>query len=175
MTEQLESQLRAALLRIAREVNDATAAGSEEQDDELAAEWDRLCPHPAGTDILFWPNEVGLCAVDELGTFEMSPEAMVDFAMSWEPQVVAMEVVERSGGESVGYYLYQLKAPQAPATQVATTLDTKVEKGKVVAVALKGVKLDDGTTVEPTFEHRVFSCGKMLGQTTEQVGTRLDK
>jgi hypothetical protein len=145
----------------------------EQEYDALVEEWDTLCPHPGGTDILFWPNELGLCRADELGTFEMSAEEMVDYALSWQPRVVAMQVTQRSGGESVGYYLYKLEAPGTPRTQVVTSLGTAYARGAVVAVALKGVRLSDGSRVETTFEFGPMSCGKILGVTDRAVGSCL--
>jgi hypothetical protein len=171
-----DDSVRARLLLIARSIAEPNHLPPPEKEyDSLVDEWARLCPHPGGTDIIFWPNAVGLCLDEEVGRFQMSPEAMVDFAMSWEPRVVAMRIKQRSGGESVGYYLYQLEAPDTPKTQVATSLENKLETGAVVAVALKGAELPDGTVVEATFEHRVFSCGRILGATSSQLGTRLDR
>lgn len=165
---------RLALLRIARLTDDPNSQLTEEESGALVDEWDRLCPHPGGNGILFWPNELGLCCQDELGTFVMSPEAMAEYALNWEPRVVAMQVIERSGGESVGYYIYKLVAPGTPNTQVVTALETAYGKGAILAVALKGVRMKDGSLVERSFEFRVFSCGRILGVTDDAVGTRLE-
>jgi len=147
---------------------------SEEESNALVVKWTALCPHPGGSDIIFWPNELGLCRAEELSTFHMTAEQMVDYAMSWQPRVVAMRVERRSGGGSTGYYLYKLKAPDTPATQIATPLNEKYDSGTTLAVALKGVRLSDGSFVEREFSHGVMSCGKILGAATEPVGTRLD-
>jgi len=170
-----ESELRDALLRIVRTLSDYANFPTEEESDALVKEWAALCPHPGGTDIIFWPNELGLCPDDEVGRFEMSPEAMVDYALNWEPRTVAMQVSQRSGGASVGYYLYKLEAPGTPTTQVATSLATVYEKGAMVAVALKGVRLTDGSVVDTTFEFGVVSCGKIIGISDKLAGSRIVK
>ena len=139
----------------------------------LVEEWANLCPHPSGTDILFYPEKLSPRPSGEIGSDGMSPDDMVDFALAWEPQTLAMKVVERSGGASVGYYLYNLDAPGIPKTQVATSLDTLYEVGTVVVVALKGVRLADGTVVETCFDLGPLSCGRILGITAVPVGTRV--
>lgn len=106
-------------------------------------------------------------------SFEMTPEQMVDYVMAWQPLTVAMRVGQRSGGESVGYYLYRLTAPDTPATQVVTPLDEKYERGDTVAVALKGVRLPDGSVVGTEFTHGPMSCGRIVGVTDKPIGTRL--
>jgi phenylalanyl-tRNA synthetase beta chain len=166
-------ELREELLRIARTL---TAQGndlSEDVYDALVEKWAALCPHPGETDILFWPNELGLCREDEIATFRMPPEDMVQFALSWEPRTVAMRVTERSGGRLAGHHVYQLEAPGTPRTQVAAALEDGYEQGEVVAVALKGSMLDDGTFVETSYEHGVASFGKIIGRTDQPVGTIL--
>lgn len=167
-----DSDLRNTLLRVARELEDHDRPESEYE--ALVDEWTDLCPHPGGTDILFWPNEVGLCTTEEIRSFEMSPEQMVDFAMSWEPRVVAMKIVERIGGNSVGFYSYTLEAPETPKTHVATALDVIYEKGLVLAVALKGVVFPDGSRVDVDFNLNAFSCGRILGVCCESPGTLLN-
>jgi hypothetical protein len=84
-----------------------------------------------------------------------------------------MQIKQRSGGESVGIYFYKLEAPNTPRTQVAMPLQPRYPKGAVVAVALKGVKLRDGATVVTTFELGPFSCGRILGETKEAIGSEL--
>jgi hypothetical protein len=169
---QSKTELRAALLRVARELENHDRPESEY--DALVHEWDELCPHPGGTDILFWPNELGLCKWDEVGTFEMSAEEKVDYALSWEPRVVAMKITRRTGGKSIGYYSYELEAPDTPKTHITTTLDVVYELGTVVAVALKGVRFPDGSRVEKTFDLGAYSCGRVLGVCDKPVGTVLD-
>ena len=168
-----DDERRAALLRIALRLEDAQSPPGEEDQEALVEEWDKLCPHPGGTDVLFWPNELGLCRADEVGTFHMSAQQMVDYAMNWEPRVVAMQVIQRSGGESVGYYLYKLSALDTPRTQVVTPLKSRYEQGAIVAVALKGVQLEDGTRVRTVYKYGAMSCGKIIGPTSEPAGTRV--
>ena len=169
-----DSTLRQTLLRIAKVIGtEQQSRMSEEEVIELVEQWAQLCPHPGGTDILFWPNELGLCKWDEVGTFQMSPEAMVDYALSWEPRTVAMRVSQRTGGGSIGYYCYTLEAPDTPKTQVVTPLDTLYQPGDVLAVALKGVQLSDGTQVTTTYDLGAMSCGKILGPSEHPVGTQL--
>jgi hypothetical protein len=127
------------------------------------------CRHPLESDLIFHPNSVPELPRDR----EPTAEEIVDYDLSWEPRVVAMQVAQRSGGESVGYYIYKLQAPGTPPTQVVTSLDTVYEKGAVLAVALKGVRLEDGSVVETSFEFRAYSCGKLLGPTDQPVGSRI--
>jgi hypothetical protein len=127
------------------------------------------CKHPSGTDLIFWPNLFPELPQDRAPT----AQEIADCALSWEPHVVAMRVTQRSGGKWVGYYLYELEAPDTPPTQVVTSLDTAYEEGAVVAVALKGVRLDDGSVVDTTFGFGSRSCGKILGTTDKPVGSRL--
>lgn len=169
---QTKSDLRDALLRVAHELENHDRPESEY--DALVEEWDALCPHPGGTDILFWPNELGLCKWDEVGSFKMSPEEMVDYALSWQPRVVAMAVTQRSGGDSVGYYSYEFEAAETPKTHVTTSLDVVYEKGAILAVALKGVQFPDGSLVEKNFDAGAYSCGRVLGACDESAGTILD-
>lgn len=147
---------------------------SQSEYDAFVEEWDALCPHPGGTDILFWPNELGLCNWDEVGSFEMSPEELVDYALSWQPRVVAMEVTQRGGGEAIGYYSYKLEAPETPKTHITTSLDVVYGKGTILAVALKGLLFPDGTRVEKSFDLGAYSCGRVLGVCSESAGTILD-
>jgi hypothetical protein len=125
------------------------------------------CKHPSGSDLIFWSNLVPELPQDR----EPTAEEITDCALNWEPRVVAMRVTQRSGGKSVGYYAYTLEAPDTPPTQVVTALDTVYEKGAVVAVALKGVRLGDGSMVSTTFEFGSFSCGKVLGPTDKPIGS----
>lgn len=59
-----QHELRERLLRLARRLCDPEARLSEEEGDDLCRQWDELCPHPCGTDVIFWPNELGLCRRD---------------------------------------------------------------------------------------------------------------
>jgi hypothetical protein len=127
------------------------------------------CRHPSGSDLIYWPNRVPELPQDR----EPTAEEIADVALGWQPRVVAMRISRRSGGESVGYYLYQLEAPNTPPTQVATYLGAAYEKAAVVAVALKGVRLDDGSVVDTTFAFGPMSCGKILGITDKSVGTQI--
>jgi hypothetical protein len=127
------------------------------------------CKHPSESDLIFWPNLVPELPQDR----EPTAQEIADCALNWQPRVVAMRVAQRSGGKSVGYYLYQLEAPGTPPTQVVTSLDTVYEKGAVVAVALKGVQLDDGSVVSTTFEFGPMSCGRLLGATDKPIGSRV--
>lgn len=127
------------------------------------------CKHPAGGGLVYSPDGVpGLPRGRE-----PSAEEIADYALGWEPRVVAMRVAQRSGGTHVPYFVYSLEAPDTPATQVITSVATRYDVGAVVAVALKGVRLDDGSVVAPTFEFGPFSCGRILGPTDRPVGTRI--
>ncbi len=127
--------------------------------------------HPSASDLIYWPNLVPELPQDR----EPTAEEIADCAMNWEPRVVAMKVALRSGGNSVGYYLYKLEAPGIPETQVVAPLDIVYENGAIVAVALKGVRLDDGSLVDTTFEFGAMSCGKILGITHHSIGSRITK
>jgi len=178
MSEQSErpgADIRDELLQIVRSISDKDNRPDEATYDVLIQKWNALCPHPGGTDIIFWPNELGLCRENEVGLFEMSPEEMVDFALNWVPRIVAMQIIQRSGGKSVGYYLYKLIAPDTPKTQVVTSIASMYENGAVVAVALKGVRLEDGSVVDTNFDFGAMLCGKILGITNDSIGSRIDR
>lgn len=173
-SEETRDDLRSAMVEVLRRLLGTEGSlPSEEEEAELLEEWVRLCPHPGGMNIIYWPNLVGLCSDAELGTFVMTPEEMADFAMDWEPRTVAMQITQRIGGSSVGCYQYRLEAPETPTTHVATGLDVQHEIGDVVQVALKGV-LVNGTRVLESFEHGAYSCGRILGYSDAELGTRLD-
>jgi hypothetical protein len=127
------------------------------------------CKHPAETDLISFPNRVPELPHDR----EPTAKEIADCAMGWEPRVVAMQVAERMGGTSVGFYLYRLEAPDTPSTQVVTSLETVYEKGAVVAVALKGELLDDGSVVDTTFDFGPMSCGKILGTSDKAIGSQI--
>jgi hypothetical protein len=151
----------------------------EKEYDELVGAWDRLCPHPGGTNILFWPDQLGLCKSEDLSKFKMSAEEIVEYAMNWEPRIVAMHVIKkgtaRPSKRTKGYHIYNLGAPEVPNTQIVTSLDESYEEGATVAVALKGVQLDDVTVVEREFKFGgPTSIGKILGPTDKIAGTRID-
>jgi hypothetical protein len=131
--------------------------------------FEMYCKHPASSDLIFYPENVPEMPKGRVPT----AEEIADCALSWEPRVVAMRIKQRGGGTHVPYYIYTLEAPDTPETQVVTSVDTPYPKGAVVAVALNGVKLDDGTVVTTSFEFRVFSCGKILGLTDQPVGARI--
>ncbi len=128
------------------------------------------CKHPGESGLIFGQHLIPELPHDR----EATAEEIADCAMNWEPRTVAMEVVERLGGESVGYLIYTLEAPQTPQTQVVTPLDVVYETGTVLAVALKGVELEDGSIVETTYELGAMSCGKILGVTDQPVGNRIE-
>ena len=93
------TDLRQELLGLASAITNGDLHISDSEYDAMVERWAALCPHPAETDILFWPNELGLCRREEVNTFEMSPEEMVEYALNWEPRTVAMRVMERAGGK----------------------------------------------------------------------------
>ena len=143
-------------------------AGGDAHDFYFAL-FELYCKHPESSDLIYYPEAIPELPRDR----EPSAEEIADCALNWEPRVVAMRITQRSGGTHVPYYLYRLEAPATPTTQVVTPVDTRYEKGAVVEVALKGVLLDDGTVVEPTFSLGPYSCGKILGPTDQPVGSRI--
>jgi hypothetical protein len=150
------------------EIVSRALAGGEDRDFYLEL-FLANCRHPSGSDLLFWPD-----LVPELPQRrEPTAQEIADCALGWEPRVVAMRIAQRSGGKSVGCYVYQLEAPGAPPTQVVTSLDTVYEREAVVAVALKGVRLEDGSVVDTTYEFGAMSCGKILGATDRPPGSRI--
>ena len=62
LSELPADKLRDELLSIAYRITNPPPNRSEDDDSELVGRWNELCPHPGGSDILFWPNAVGLCA-----------------------------------------------------------------------------------------------------------------
>jgi hypothetical protein len=167
------AEIRAELLSLVNQITAGSEEQTEDEHSELVGRWNEICPHPGGSDILFWPNELGLCTGENISTFTMTNEEMVDFAINWQPRVVAMKVTQRDGSERTGYYWYHLEAPETPKTRVATPLSVVYQKGDVVAVALRGVRLMDGTRIKTEFSLKVFSCGRILGPTAEVCGTRI--
>ena len=165
--EKPDTKQREELLELVRKIQKNATT-------KLVTEFSKLCPHPGGSDILFWPNHVGLCRDDEISTFTMTAEQIVDFALSWEPATIAMTVAERIGGLAVGYYQYKLTAPDFPPTAVATGTDIEFQAGETVAVALKGVELPDGSFVDVDFQRKCFSCGIILGICDASPGTQLE-
>jgi hypothetical protein len=128
------------------------------------------CKHPAGVNLIYWPSSVPDMPKDRA----LTNEEVADIALSWEPRVVAMQIAERRGGGSVDYYIYTLTAPNTPSAQVVTGLNEKYDVGTVLAVALKGMRLRDGSIVQATYPYRVESCGKILGITGATLGSRLE-
>lgn len=165
-----DRQRRLELLEIATQFFDPGGRVSGSQ--ALANRWSELCPHPGETDLLFWPNLVGLCRDDELSSFQISPSELVEFAMNWEPRAVVMEMTQKIGGASIGYYTYTFEAPGTPETQVSVRpCDDRYELGDTLVVALKGLRLADGTVVAKHFRGGGYSCGELLGTTDQPVGT----
>ena len=160
-----DASLRQTLLHIARQLLEPDLPESEF--DSLTWEWTRLCPHPGGTDILFSPSELGLCQWHEVGSVVLAPEDFVDFALRWEPCAVSMKVTKRAGGHELGRYSYHLVAPNMPSIHAETTLSVIYNAGETLAVALKGLVLPDGSTVDS-------NRGRILGPCTEPLGTRVD-
>jgi hypothetical protein len=60
MSDVAQLDVRSELLRLTKILLNEFHRPQEEYT-KLVNEWDRLRPHPGGTDILFWPDQLGLC------------------------------------------------------------------------------------------------------------------
>ncbi len=69
--------------------------------------------------------------------------------------------------------LYTMEAPQIPAVQIIANLDNVYQVDDVVAVALGGAILKDGTKIKPSKLRGLYSYGMALGQVDVEIGTDL--
>lgn len=69
--------------------------------------------------------------------------------------------------------VYQVEAPGIEPTQVIANKDRVYEVGDVVAAALVGTVLSDGTAIEKAKVRGVLSFGMLLGMVSDPVGTDL--
>ena len=69
--------------------------------------------------------------------------------------------------------VYQVEAPGVESTQVIANKDNVYATGDVVAAALVGTVLSDGTAIEKAKVRGVLSFGMLLGKVTDAPGTDL--
>jgi Colicin immunity protein / pyocin immunity protein len=138
----------------------------EMTDDELQQLMDRfvaLIRHPAGTDLIYYPQQWGVPA-------NASAEEIVNEALSWRPRIVAIRVSyvrphpRRKDLSCVGVEL-----PNGICTQVLSKNNFRV--GDTCVVALSGVRLHRGKVIEHGFVDRIFTAGEILGATDRTPGT----
>lgn len=89
--------------------------------------------------------------------------------------IVACKVVRAEphpNADRLRLYLIEA-APTVEATQIIANLGTVYEAGDVVAAALIGTVLEDGTEIQKMKMRGVLSFGMLLGHTTAAVGTDL--
>ena len=66
-----------------------------------------------------------------------------------------------------------MEAPQVEAVQIIANLDNIYQVGDLVAVALGGAILKDGTKIKPTKLRGLYSYGMALGKVDVEIGTDL--
>jgi len=69
--------------------------------------------------------------------------------------------------------LYTMEAPQIEAVQIIANLDNIYQVGDVIAVALGGAILKDGTKIKPSKLRGLYSYGMALGKVDVEIGTDL--
>jgi len=153
------------LVAIVRSIQ--SGALSEDEVDEAVARFESAVPHPAPSDLIFWPGNWGLPQ-------DATPEAVVATARGWTPRVVALRVVRstptRRGSARC---LVELEGGQFKSVSVVS--ESKVKAGAVVAVALSGVELRDGRRAEHGYVDKAYSMGILLDEVGAEVGSDLTK
>ncbi len=138
---------------------------TEEQLGELVDDFESAIPHPAGTDLLYYPQYWGLGS-------SPTTEEIVHEALGWRPRILAMPVTYvRKHPNNDNLLIYGVELPGRIKTQIVSPLRLTV--GNICSVALSGVRLKDGEEVRHGFIDRVYSAGKILGLTQLQPGTEI--
>jgi hypothetical protein len=119
--------------------------------------------HPAGTDLIYYPQQWGLPA-------DASADMIVSEALSWRPRIVAISVTyvrphpRRKDLSCIGVEL-----PNSICTQVVSTKKYRV--GDICVAALSGVRLHSGKVIEHGFVDKAFTAGEILATTDKAPGT----
>jgi len=130
---------RDELLVLVRRIIDPPDDMDESEHGELLGQFESSIPHPGGTDLLYYPQHWGL-------TGDVSPEDVVDAALSWVPRALVMRVRRvRPHLDDRKLRCYEVVVEGVMQTQVVAAAG--VEEGAAVVVALSGCRLRDGTMV----------------------------
>jgi hypothetical protein len=136
---------------------------TDEQLEQLIEKFVASIRHPAGTDLIYYPQQWGLPA-------DASADRIVSEALSWRPRIVAISVTyirphpRRKDLSCIGVDL-----PNSICTQVVSTKKYRV--GDICVVALSGVRLASGKVIGHGFVDKVFTAGEILGTTDKPPGT----
>ena len=89
---------------------------------------------------------------------------------------IAMKVVSAEQHPNAdALRLYKMEAPQVEAVQIIANLDNVYQADDVVAVALSGAVLKDGTKIKPSKLRGLYSYGMALGKVDVEIGTDLSQ
>ena len=90
--------------------------------------------------------------------------------------VMAMKVVSTEQHPNAdALRLYTMSAPAVETVQVIANLDNVYQIDDVVAIALSGSVLKDGTKIKPSKLRGVYSYGMALGKVDVEIGTDLSE
>ena len=90
--------------------------------------------------------------------------------------VMAMKVVSESQHPNAdALRLYTMSASGQETVQIIANLDNLYQVNNVVAIALTGAVLKDGTKIKPSKLRGVYSYGMALGKVEAEVGTDLSE
>ena len=90
--------------------------------------------------------------------------------------VMAMKVVSAEQHPNAdALRLYTMSAPAVETVQVIANLDNVYQIDDVVAIALSGSVLKDGTKIKPSKLRGVYSYGMALGKVDVEIGTDLSE
>lgn len=152
---------RADLIRLVGSLTDPRT--KPRQIETLAETFADNIPHPAGTDLLFYPENWGLSPTP-------SPEEIVSEALSWRPRIVAMRIEEiRSHPKRTDLYCYGVTPDGKTHTQVISGLRLAV--GDICVVAASGIVLADGQQVRHRYLEGAYTFGEILRRTDQPPGT----
>lgn len=117
------------------------------------------CPHPAGLDLLYWPDQAGLPLLSDGATIARE-------VFEWVPRQLEMTVsAVRRAPAWKDRCAVTFAAPGVRCwTQVAAPLDHRYRQGDVYIVALHGYQLPTGERVWRHFENGVAVNALVLGR-----------
>jgi hypothetical protein len=151
------------LVQIVERLVDPQPNITEEELDQLTEEFLASIPHPAGTDLIYYPEQWGLPG-------NVTADAIVCEALSWMPRIVACRVTYvRPHPRRNDICCIGVEVPNSIHTQVVSAKTYRV--GEVCAVALSGVRLLSGRVIGHGFVDKVYSAGEILNTTDNGVGT----
>jgi len=151
------------LLALVTYIVDPPEGADEEDVHNQVERFVKAIPHPAGTDLLYYPEHWGLPR-------DLTPEGVVAAALSWKPRAIVMRVTQvRPHPDDDRLRGYAVVVDGAIRTQVVA--EAGIGEGESVVVALSGCRLRDGTNVAHSFVGRAFSVGKLVEVTSLPPGS----